>query len=182
LIVTSNGEFTFDGSSGGITSIVYMCWKIFLCAQSARTEFVVTIDEPENHLHPAMQQTLVTALVNHFENAQFIISTHSPFVVNCWPECKVYALRFVNERVSSQLLNSSSLTSTPDEILKEVLGLPFTMPIWAANRLEPIVEKYSEQIMTARLYRSLSSELADAGLNELMPETLEIISKRPEDD
>ncbi|MFA6210990.1 MAG: AAA family ATPase [Candidatus Obscuribacterales bacterium] len=178
LVKTENGEFSFDGSSGGIGSVIFICWKIFLCSMIDSQEFVVTLDEPENHLHPAMQQSLVTALVRRFDNAQFIVGTHSPFVVNCWPDSAIYALRFGEGGISSQLLESSAIKSlTPDDILKEVLGLPFTMPLWAADKLESVMDRYSGQLMTPEIFQSLVSDLKNSGLSDLIPESLELITK-----
>ncbi|WP_419836937.1 AAA family ATPase [Streptomyces brasiliscabiei] len=50
-------------------------------------------DEPENHLHPSMQRTLVPTLLAAFPNVRFIVATHSPFVVTSTREAYVYALR-----------------------------------------------------------------------------------------
>lgn len=42
---------------------------------------IILIDEPESHLHIALQRTILPYLVNCFSNAQFIVATHSPFVI-----------------------------------------------------------------------------------------------------
>lgn len=42
---------------------------------------VVLIDEVDLHLHPVWQQNVVSDLLRCFPNTQFIITTHSPFVV-----------------------------------------------------------------------------------------------------
>ncbi len=44
-------------------------------------EAIVMIDEVDLHLHPAWQQRVVGDLLRAFPNAQFVLSTHSPFVV-----------------------------------------------------------------------------------------------------
>ena len=44
-------------------------------------EAVVMIDEVDLHLHPAWQQRVLGDLVRTFSNTQFILTTHSPFVV-----------------------------------------------------------------------------------------------------
>lgn len=44
-------------------------------------ESVVMIDEVDLHLHPAWQQRVVMDLLGTFSNTQFILTTHSPFVV-----------------------------------------------------------------------------------------------------
>lgn len=42
---------------------------------------VLFIDEIENHLHPAWQRRVISALRKHFPGVQIFATTHSPFVV-----------------------------------------------------------------------------------------------------
>ncbi len=44
-------------------------------------EAVILIDELDLHLHPKWQKTIVEDLKRTFPNCQFIISTHSPFII-----------------------------------------------------------------------------------------------------
>lgn len=44
-------------------------------------EAVVMIDEVDLHLHPSWQQRVLADLLSTFSNTQFILTTHSPFVV-----------------------------------------------------------------------------------------------------
>lgn len=46
-----------------------------------RSKGVVLIDEIDMHLHPKWQQCVVTDLKKAFPNIQFIVTTHSPFIV-----------------------------------------------------------------------------------------------------
>ncbi len=45
-------------------------------------EGVILIDEIELHLHPKWQQKIIPALTQTFPNCQFIVTTHSPLVIN----------------------------------------------------------------------------------------------------
>ena len=45
------------------------------------TKGIVLIDEIDMHLHPVWQQKIITDLKNAFPNIQFIVTTHSPFIV-----------------------------------------------------------------------------------------------------
>jgi predicted ATP-binding protein involved in virulence len=45
------------------------------------TEGVVLIDEIDLHLHPKWQKTIVPDLKDLFPNIQFILTTHSPFII-----------------------------------------------------------------------------------------------------
>lgn len=47
---------------------------------------VVMIDELDLHLHPRAQEKYIKVLTDVFPNIQFIITTHSPFVVRGLPE------------------------------------------------------------------------------------------------
>lgn len=44
-------------------------------------EAIVMIDEVDLHLHPAWQRRVLGDLLRTFENTQFIITTHSPYIV-----------------------------------------------------------------------------------------------------
>ena len=46
---------------------------------------VVLIDEVDLHLHPKAQESYIQILTNFFPNLQFIITTHSPFIVRGLP-------------------------------------------------------------------------------------------------
>jgi predicted ATP-binding protein involved in virulence len=44
-------------------------------------EAIVMIDEVDLHLHPSWQQRVMGDLLNTFKNTQFIVTTHSPYIV-----------------------------------------------------------------------------------------------------
>ncbi|WP_261807367.1 AAA family ATPase [Lapidilactobacillus luobeiensis] len=62
-------------------------------AERIQDEHLYLLDEPENSLSPSRQQELVRLLGDsaRFFNCQFIIATHSPFVL-ALPEAKIYDL------------------------------------------------------------------------------------------
>lgn len=181
VVNSTNGDFSLDAASQGFKSIVYIYWKIFLT--SLRTDtFVVTIDEPELHLHPAMQQQFMNSLLLNFPEAQFIVATHSPFTITATKSSAIYACQFRKDGVTTELLDNTDLkSSTPDDVLKEVLGLPFTMPIWAATQVESILSKYTGELDEVA-YKQMISELKQAGFGEFLPESLEIIERKSRDD
>ena len=47
------------------------------CAHEAGDNFIFLLDEPETHLHPSLLIKIIKKLMEHFENAQFFIATHS---------------------------------------------------------------------------------------------------------
>ena len=56
------------------------------------TEGIVLIDEIETHLHLELQRTILPFLTKMFPRLQFIVTTHSPFVVNSLDNAVIYDL------------------------------------------------------------------------------------------
>ena len=157
-------------------------------------EFVVTIDEPENHLHPTMQRTLMRRLLKTFPRTQFIIATHSPFMVSSVSDSNVYVLRYVNTeteavqsgeqisasestRVVSQKLDTVNKAGNASEILREVLGVKATIPEWVEEDIANIVARYRERQITSESLMELRDELSGLGYEVLYPEALAALTE-----
>ena len=56
------------------------------------TEGIVLIDEIETHLHLELQKKIFPILTKLFPNLQFIITTHSPFILNSLENAVIYDL------------------------------------------------------------------------------------------
>lgn len=169
VLVTQSGDFMLDAVSGGIAALVDLGWQIYNLANSEK-EIVVVIDEVENHLHATMQRSVLPDLLEAFPNVQFIVSTHSPLVVSSVKDSNVYAFRYNSEnRVYSEQLDLVHKARTATEILNEVLGVPFTMPIWAENSLNSIIAKYKNIELTSESVNEMREEFRKLGLESLMP-------------
>lgn len=53
---------------------------------------IVLIDEIETHLHLELQRKILDLLTTIFPKIQFIVTTHSPFVLNSLPDVVIYDL------------------------------------------------------------------------------------------
>jgi predicted ATP-binding protein involved in virulence len=138
--------------------------------------YTVTIDEPENHLHPSMQRELLPNLFKAFPRVQFIVATHSPFVATSSPQAKVYALVYSDQqRVRSQLLETADLTGTANRTLREILGVPLSVPVWVEQRLLEIIERYRSGPATAERLEELRKELKHSNLQLFLPEAIDRI-------
>ena len=187
VIVTESGEFVLDAASGGILTLIDLAFRIHMFSLD-RDEFVVTIDEPENHLHPSMQRSLMPSLVKAFPNAQFIIATHSPFMVSAVKDSHVYALKFTDRQgktlrgeptdaaqkrvVTSLKLDAVNKASAAAVILREVLGVDATTPEWVESELAALVERLRDKPITEHLLQQLRIELEELGFSELYPATV----------
>ena len=169
VLVTKSGDFALDSMSGGINALFGMAWQIHM--YGATTEkCTVTIDEPENHLHPSMQRSILPSLTKAFPRYRFIVATHSPFIVSSFPEAFVYGLVFGEDnRISSEKLDLADLSGTPNRILKEILDVPSNLPIWVENRIEEVLRQNPglEPKMRAR---KIMSALRELGLADVVPE------------
>lgn len=185
VLITKSGEFVLDAASGGLSSIIDLAWQIFLFSHN-KEEFCVTIDEPENHLHPSMQRSLLARLTDAFPRAQFIVVTHSPFVVSSVRNSSVYALKyiesnegdgeeFVDRKVKSILLDLDSKAASATEILRDVLGVPVTLPEWAADDLSKIASEIAEMGISEESLNLLREKLSAAGLGEYFSQALHTV-------
>lgn len=174
VLICDSGDFMLDGVSGGIGAIIDLAWKVYLLNIDTDKELTILIDEAENHLHASLQRKLLPDFLGAFPNVQFIVSTHSPLIIGSVKKSNVYALRYTiteqgNRRVYSQLLDLQNKAKNATDILNEVLGVSFTMPIWVEHSLKDIVSKYSDQEMNQNTFENMRSELKEIGLEEIMP-------------
>lgn len=173
LLETDTGDFAFDAVSGGISALIDIAWQVFLYS-TLSDEFVVAIDEPEAHLHPELQRSVLPNLLKAFPSAQFIVATHNPFIVGSTEDCAVYVLRYGSDRrVYSRLLDRANRAGTANELLREVLGLESTSPLWVQGALRQVLDRFRARRLTAETLEELRSELKRLGLAQYLPETLD---------
>lgn len=111
--------FDFNTMSSGYSAILEIVNDLIMRMEAAsklRTSFdmegVVLIDEIETHLHLELQKKILGILTELFPNLQFIVSTHSPFVLNSAKETVVYDLE-------EGILVPEGLTNLPYEGIVE---------------------------------------------------------------
>ncbi|WP_101845869.1 AAA family ATPase [Zhihengliuella sp. ISTPL4] len=177
VIETSTGEFLLDEASGGLSALVEVSWQIFLRSLGHK-HFTVLLDEPENHLHPTLQRDIMPGLLRAFPTVQFIVATHSPFVVTATPDSTVYALDYDEARqVFARKLDYANKAGGAEETLTRVLGLDSTMPRWAESRLDHILEKYLSSDLDASKVAELRIELEQMGLIGEFAPTLAMLAQ-----
>ena len=175
FLTTDTGPVSLDAISGGLASVLNISWQIYMYSP-LNEPYVVTIDEPENHLHPAMQRTLLADLLSAFPLVQFVVATHSPFIISSAAQSRVFVLDFDRDvplpQVFSQELENADRSGTANEILRDVLGLPSSMPVWAEQTLDEIVQRYSREPLTPDRLAALRAELRERGLDNVITDAL----------
>lgn len=172
VFICNNGtdEFLLETASGGISALIDIAWQIYMYATKDNPDYTVIIDEIENHLHPIMQRRILPDLLKAFPTAKFIVSTHSPLVVGSVKNSNIYALTYNDEKkIESKKLDFLNEAKTASEILDEVLGVSFTMPIWVEEKLNQIIDEYSKKTIKKSDFSLLRSQLAEIGLEKMVP-------------
>lgn len=182
VLVTKSGDFLIEAVSGGISAIIEVSWLIYTKLDGDLTrDFTVIVDEIENHLHPSLQRAILPNLLRAFPKCRFIVSTHSPLIVGSVLESYVYALRFEGGstfRVLSHKLDLSEKAKDALEILNEVLGVSVTIPMWAEQELNKIIDRYSTASFRPTLFKEMRADLQLVGLEALMPQALEKVVQK----
>ncbi len=95
-------------------------------------EAVILIDELDLHLHPNWQKTIVDDLKRCFPNCQFIISTHSPFIIQSLKANELFDIRTMQyadkegsykgwsiENIQENLMGVEQRTSVYNDLIQE---------------------------------------------------------------
>ncbi len=92
-------DFDFNTLSGGYAAVLDIVNDLIMRMEVQTrlrdgfdTEGIVLIDEIETHLHLELQKRILPILTKLFPNLQFIVTTHSPFVLNSLENAVIYDL------------------------------------------------------------------------------------------
>lgn len=78
-------------------------------------EAVILIDELDLHLHPKWQKTIVEDLKRTFPNCQFIISTHSPFIIQSLSAAELFDISTMHYAAESGSYNGWSIEAIQEQ-------------------------------------------------------------------
>ena len=97
-VMMGNGQnFDLSTLSSGYSAIIKIIGDLIIRMEavghrSFKVPGLVIIDEVDVHLHVSLQKKVMPLLTGVFPNIQFIVSTHSPFVITSLPNAVVYDL------------------------------------------------------------------------------------------
>jgi predicted ATP-binding protein involved in virulence len=116
---------------------------------------IVLVDEIDLHMHPKWQRTIMEFLTERFPNTQFIVTAHSPLVVQAAKDANIVLLRREGDRViidnNPEIIDNWRV----DQVLTSVFELPTARP---AN-LDPLLRRRQELLSKAKLTKKDEAEL-----------------------
>ena len=172
ILETASGNFPIDAVSGGIASIIELAWMIYMYASSEES-FTVLFDKPENHLHPELQQTLLPNLLEAFPNVQFIVATHNPFIISSVESSVIYVLNYTKDnKVGSTLLDNVTKAASSNEILREVLGISSTYPLWASSKIDSLIKDTISKGISEESLLDFRNQMEKLGFGNVIPTAL----------
>lgn len=158
----------FDELSDGYSSLIDIVsdlilrmdknWLLKKELSNYDAEGVVLIDELETHLHIELQKKILPFLTTFFPNIQFIVTTHSPYILSSIANAKCFDLE---NRVELENLSSYSSEDIAEgyfnvDEFSEVLKSKVKRYDELANLKEPSEEERAER---ARLRMELKNSM-----------------------
>jgi predicted ATP-binding protein involved in virulence len=146
---------------------------------------IVLLDEIDLHLHPTWQRSILKSIESLFPNLQFIVTTHSPFVVqSATKECLV-ALE-TDKETGNVVVVDKNITSelSYNAIVREIFNISFPFNL----EVEQKMEQYREMEYAIRdnktvdldQFKTLVLDIADRGveLEGIMRREIRSLEKR----
>jgi predicted ATP-binding protein involved in virulence len=118
---------------------------------------VVLVDEIDLHLHPKWQRTIMSFLTERFPNVQFIVTAHSPLVVQAAGNANLVLLRREGDHVAIDNNPEVIENWRVEQVLTSVFDLPSTLPA----DIEPWVQRRREILAKSSLTKKDKLELKE---------------------
>lgn len=117
---------------------------------------VVLIDEIDLHLHPKWQRTIMSYLTERFTNTQFIVTAHSPLIVQAAENANIVVLKREGDEVHIHQQNDAVRGWRIDQILNSDL---FEQVGARSPHYEELLEKRRKILSKSRLTKADKAKL-----------------------
>lgn len=150
IVQQGKEPFDFNTLSSGYQAVLDIVLDIMMRMQKQTGRSfhfnlpgIVLVDEIETHLHLELQKNIMPLLTAVFPNIQFIVTSHSPFILNSLEDVVIYDLE-------KHLLVKDGLDNVPyDGIVEGYFG---------ADKLSDALKKRFEQYRSLVKKESLSDD------------------------
>lgn len=157
-IIQKNKKFTFQNLSSGYQAIfdiyadLLMRTELFDITPDELTG-VVLIDEIDAHLHISLQKIILPFFINSFPKIQFIVSTHSPFVISSSSNTVIYDL------TTQELITNNVTYYSNDAIVKGLFHVNTTHSIELQDIINGLKEVIDSDINESNKLREYIKKL-----------------------
>lgn len=103
-------------------------------------EGVILIDEIDMHLHPTWQRGIIDRLQTTFPNCQFMISTHSPYILSHVKSDSLHMLE-LKENKLTESQPKLSYGKDIDRVLEDLMNYSPTRPQEVQNQLNSVFDE-----------------------------------------
>lgn len=157
--------FDFNTLSSGFAAVLDIVLDIIVRMEKVTNKSfdfnipgIVLIDEIETHLHLELQKNILELLTSVFPNIQFIVSTHSPFILNSLENVVIYDLE-------NNIIVKNGLSNVPYGGIVEGYFRADSM----SNNLKEKYDKYKKLVVKENLTDEDFEEIAELEmfLNEI---------------
>ncbi len=128
-----------------------------------KTKAIVLIDEIDTHLHPKWQKNILNILSNEFPNIQFIVTTHSPFIISSVTNSNIFVLEFSQNNV----VVKNETDNFSGQPIEEILMSPLFGETQTFNN--DITELLSERKKAIKENNQLKKENKENALKKINP-------------
>ncbi len=151
--------FDFNTLSSGYQAVLDIILDIIMRMQNQTHHSfdfslpgIVIIDEIETHLHLELQKNIMLLLTTVFPNIQWIVTSHSPFILNSIENAVIYDLE-------NHTLVEHGLNDVPyDGVVEGYFGVDKL-----SDTLKEKFERYKELVVREKLTDDELSEIAELG-------------------
>lgn len=157
--------FDFNSLSSGYSAVLDIVLDLILRMEKATGRTfcfdlpgIVVIDEIETHLHLDLQKNILKFLTTVFPNIQFIVSTHSPFILNSLENTVIYDLE-------NKILVENGLANIPYEGIVEGYFNADALSGVLKNKFSRYQELIAKEMLTLDDYNEIAE--LEVYLNEI---------------
>lgn len=105
--------------------------------------------------------------------ADSIVATHNPFIISSVESSLIYVLNYTKDnKIGSTLLDNVTKAASSNEILREVLGISSTYPLWASSKIDILVRDTIAKGISEESLSDFRNQMEKFGFSNVIPTAL----------